>query len=221
MKRSDQEAITELLLSDPEEALACVRELRSADGKDLDLLAFEAECVAETGDFRRALELWGRYVEQDPDYLTAYAERCRIFVELGELEAAAAEANLCDELFGGQAATAYSRAFLMEARGDYSAADKLFAAAGDLEDGYEAPPRLAKSAVKRALIDTLEGVGTVKVFPMPRTAGDEGMGRAFDLDPDSGVTVYQRNVERSLDADADPAEFAAVIGELWSSVQAD
>lgn len=196
MKRSDQDAINDLLEDAPAEALALVRELK-AESADPDLAAFEAECLSELRRFGDAIATWATYLELDPQYLGAYVERGRLLVEIGEVKAADSELRAAVELFGQQAPIAFQQGFLADVLGDFEGADVHYETAAELDVMFDPPAHFSAKELGAALDDAFDEERVISVVAMPADAGTEGFGRLFDR---SGrkLTVFSRNVEREV-----------------------
>ena len=209
MKRSSQDALVELLETDPGKALALVEELSERIGGDPDLVAFRAEALAELGEFEESARTWAGYIERDPDYAEAYTERARMFIELGQLTAADSELQVAHELFGPSGELLFQRGFWNDAQGRFEQADRCYEEAAELEPMLDVPPRLPTEALAQALVYELKP-GQVTLRPMPSEASGQGLGRLLDR-KGKQVVVYQRNVERELPEEADEVSFAEVV----------
>lgn len=217
MKRSIQDTISDLLEDDPISALEYVREQIDADRSDPDLLAFEAECLGELRHFDDAITAWASYLEEDPDYLTAYVERARLLIELGRLDAADGELRTAEELFGEQAEYSFQRGFWLDAKGSFGDADQAYARAAEMDELLDPPPRFdARDVAKR--VGTAIG-RVVEVVPMPAEAAAGGLGRL--LDRASGqLVVYQRNVEREMSGFSDVDMFVEIVVDVLAEMDA-
>lgn len=214
MRAGDEDKFFTLLGDDPEGALEWVRGKQDAADDDeamAELLAWEAACLADLGDFDGALDAWARVVAIDPEDGDACVERVRLLVECGRLQAAEAELGVARELIGDDAGVWLAAAFLHEANGEFDEADAAIARACALDDDVEPACRLAEDAVRSAVQAAMGPEVAVAVMPMPEFAGDEGLGRACDGDGQTSVTVYQRNLERELTSDATVNELVELL----------
>jgi tetratricopeptide (TPR) repeat protein len=217
MKRSIQDTISDLLEDDPIAALEYVREQLGSGEPDPDLLAFEAECLGELRHFDDAVDAWARYLEKDPEYLTAYVERARIFIELGRLDAADSELRTADDLFGEQAGCSFQRGFWLDARGSYDHADQAYTVAAEMDELLDPPPRFETKRIAK-LVKAATG-REVEVAPMPADAGVAGLGRL--LERASGrLVVYQRNVEREMSGFSDIDMFVEIVVDVLAEMDA-
>jgi len=207
--------LLKLLAGDPAEALTRVRRELAQAPADPELLAFEAECQGELGDFEGAARPWGRLLTLDPEVPAAYVERARLFGELGRVTEALAALAVADALFGDAGQALLVRGFVAEVQGDWAAAEQAFARAVEVDAEIDPPCRLPPDAVLAAL----RAVGAytdVTLLPMPVAAGVEGFGRAVDVAEGPAITVYQRNIERELPHDGSPQEFVELVAEVLS-----
>ncbi|MBR59386.1 MAG: hypothetical protein CMH54_15395 [Myxococcales bacterium] len=169
----------------PEEALQCTEEAMQHMGRVGELLLIRAAALLDMGHPRIALSYLDTAIDMDPKNGDLAVERCRVYVELGDVLGAADDLRELTELYPSDPEILHLRAMSEELLGNNTDAERFYRDAAALDDNafpspFRVPAEVIVSearAILQALPNTLEKQDIrpgLQVFPVPPMALSPG-----------------------------------------------
>jgi len=225
MRRSDIDELEFLLDDDPAEAVRLARKIVAEIPADADAWGWLAEAHLAARDHEECLKATAEYVRRDPDWVPIYAMRCDVFAALGRFDAAAVEVEVGRAIDSGSPALLRSEAGLLSLKGEFDAADALYARAAQEDPEVPAPPRFDRQAVKAAVDRILREVVTkgLRLKAVIKEVPESGnarkvMTRELELADAKTLVVYVRNIEASMAAGDEIADFEEFFTDLLAEL---